>query len=115
MSIDDLDEPEIIYADANDAVRTAFAQRLHNEQLLRNEANALDSILGSMGAGVIVADQDGNFTYFNPAAEKTLGIGQIDAPPEDWPEQCGVFLPDTVTLCPVEQLPLVRAIRGEAV
>ena len=71
MSIDDLDEPEIIYADANAAVWTAFAQHLHGEQLLRNEA-VLDSILGSMGAGVIVADQDGNFTYFNPAAEKTI-------------------------------------------
>jgi light-regulated signal transduction histidine kinase (bacteriophytochrome) len=32
-----------------------------------------------------------------------------------WAERYGVFLPDTVTPCPTDQLPLVRAIRGEAV
>jgi PAS domain S-box-containing protein len=71
------------------------------------------SILDSMGDGIVVADEQGRFLLFNPAAESILGIGRTDLPPEKWAETYGVFFPDTHTPFPYEQMPLLRAIRGE--
>jgi signal transduction histidine kinase len=92
-----------------------------NRQLRQAEARAssdstiLNSIVHSIGDGVVVADETGRFTLFNPAAEHILGVGQTDSAPEEWAQRYGVFLPDAVTPYPTDQLPLVRAIRGEAV
>ncbi len=74
----------------------------------------LQSILESMGDGLIVADRQGRFLLFNPAAERILGMGSRALPPEEWSKAYGVFYPDKTTPFPPEQLPLVRAIRGES-
>jgi PAS domain S-box-containing protein len=71
------------------------------------------SILDSMGDGIVVADMEGRFLLFNPAAERILGIGQTDIPPDRWPETYGVYCLGTGELCPTEKMPLYRAIRGE--
>ncbi|HLN29166.1 MAG TPA: ATP-binding protein [Gemmataceae bacterium] len=99
----------------NEALQTEIAERLRSEQALRDQTRVLTSILGSMGDGVVVADEKGKFTHFNPAAERILGLGLTDSAPEKWAAHYGVYLPDNETLCPTNQLPLVRAFRGEAV
>src|SRR2546426_12416231 len=71
------------------------------------------SILDSMGDGLVVADATGRFLLFNPAAERILGIGLVDASPDDWGRIYGVFHPDRVTPYPAERMPLALAIRGE--
>jgi len=68
-----------------------------------------------MSDGVAVADADGRLRLFNRAAARLLGLGPVDAPPGDWPERYGFREADGVTPFPAERLPLVRAIRGEAV
>ncbi|GMU24847.1 MAG: hypothetical protein AMXMBFR13_49180 [Phycisphaerae bacterium] len=74
----------------------------------------LESILNSIADGVVVADEEGRFLFFNPAAERMTGMGRLDVPPEEWSEQYGCYLPDGVTPFPADQLPLARAIRGES-
>jgi signal transduction histidine kinase len=64
---------------------------------------------------VVVADDQGKFLLFNPAAEQILRIGKTDAPPEEWTQRYGNYLPDMVTPYPAEDLPLARAMRGEVV
>lgn len=88
-------------------------QRVHLE--LRSQSQVLQSILDSMGDGVVVADQHGKFMLFNPAAERILGRGPSDDGPEDWTARYGCFLSDGVTSYPPHQLPLARALRGENV
>ncbi len=63
---------------------------------------------------MIVADQNGKFLLWNPAAERMIGIGPQESLLKVRPALHGVFLPDKVTPCPAEQLPLARAIRGES-
>src|SRR5262249_55930180 len=75
----------------------------------------LRSILSDMGDAVIVADKDGNFLVFNPAAERMFGQGASKTAPAEWPQRYGLYSPDKVTLFPAEQLPLRRSIRGEEV
>ncbi|MGH9369746.1 MAG: ATP-binding protein [Thermoanaerobaculia bacterium] len=81
---------------------------------LQEARGRLASILDSVGEGVVVADRDGKFVVFNPAAERIIGLGAIATDPADWPSTYGVFRPDTVTPFPAEELPLVRAIHGES-
>ena len=67
-----------------------------------------------MGDGVIAADASGAFTIFNPSAERILGIGPIDTTPEKWSDNYGFFFPDRNTPFPADELPLARALKGEA-
>lgn len=97
-------------ADAEERARALAAM----DAEMRKKTRILQSILDSMGEGVTVADAAGKFLLFNRAAEQMLGIGQLDSPPEAWSETYGVFRPDTQQIIPTEDLPLLRAIRGEA-
>lgn len=85
-----------------------------SEQLFRQQ-EILESVLRSIGDGVVVADANGKFLIWNPAATRLMGIGPMDIPPDRWTRTYGVFLADGTSPCPVERLPLVRAIRGESV
>ena len=93
------------------------SQALKDSKLaLESQTRILQSILDSMGDGVVVADTQGKFLVFNPAAREVLGSSRAFAgEPDRWAEHYGLFLSDGVTLCPGEQLPFIRAIRGENV
>src|SRR5205085_7862281 len=75
----------------------------------------LGSILSSMADAVIVADTEGNFLLFNPAAERMFGNGATESTVSEWSQRLEFFLPDRVTPLPPDQLPLARSIRGEEV
>lgn len=70
------------------------------------------AIFDSISDGVIVADEQGNLT-FNQSAERIVG-GKVDTVLEQRTEGYSIFYHDKVTPIPTEELPLVRALRGEA-
>ena len=72
----------------------------------------MQAIFDSISDGVIVADENGHLT-FNKSAERIVG-GRIDTVLERFAEEYSIFYPDTVTPVPAGELPLVRAMRGEA-
>ncbi len=80
----------------------------------RKQRLALETVLHGISDGVVVADERGTFTIFNPAAERTVGMGMTDSAPGEWSDTYGLFLPDKTTVFPPEELPLARAIDGEA-
>ena len=83
-------------------------------QKLQNQVQLTDTIFNSISDGVIAADASGAFTIFNPSAERIIGIGPIDTTPDKWSENYGFFFPDRVTPFPADELPLARALKGEA-
>jgi PAS domain S-box-containing protein len=85
------------------------------EEETRRQKDLLQLILASVADGVVVADTNGKFLLFNQAAERFIGLGAIDASPERWSKQYGAFRADGVTPFPSDELPLVRAMRGENV
>ncbi|MGC2248990.1 MAG: PAS domain S-box protein, partial [Terriglobales bacterium] len=85
-----------------------------SRQALEAKTLTLQSVLDSMSEGLVASDERGKFTIWNPAAEKIVGLGIDDVPTREWNEHYGTYLADTVTLCPPEQNPLARAIRGES-
>lgn len=76
---------------------------------------ALHSILDNLTEGVIVADKDGKFLYFNRVAETILGIGLLDSSPDQWSSLYGCYYPDKTTPFPSPQLPLAQALQGETI
>jgi len=85
------------------------------EKETRRQKELLQLILGSMGDGVVVADENGKFLLFNDSAEQMLGLGATDTTPDEWIDRYGLYHPDTVTPCEPSEVPLARAIRGESV
>src|SRR2546421_706992 len=90
------------------------AELARSEQALRVQTRMFQSVLDSMDEGLVTADENGKFLLWNPAAEKILGMGAMDLSIQEWAPHYGCYLPDAVTPFPTDQLPLVRAIRGEA-
>ena len=82
---------------------------------LREQSHLLSEVVHSIGDGIVVADAEGNFVLFNPSAERIVGLGAVDVPPDQWSDHYGAFYPDGITAIPPEELPLVRAIQGESV
>lgn len=79
---------------------------------LQHEVQLMQAIFDSISDGVIVVDEKGNLT-FNPSAERIVGV-RLDTLPDQWTEEYKIFYPDQVTRIPTEELPLARALRGEA-
>lgn len=83
--------------------------------ILKDKEDLLSSVLSNLADGIIVADQEGRFVFFNPVAESILGIGKRDIGPDEWTEIYGCYYPDKVTPFPAEALPLARALHGEEI
>jgi diguanylate cyclase (GGDEF)-like protein/PAS domain S-box-containing protein len=79
----------------------------------RSQATLLEAILNSIGDGVGVVDENGEFLLHNDAAKSLLGIDEDKGGPENWQEHYGIFAADGSTPFPSTDLPLVRALAGE--
>jgi PAS domain S-box-containing protein len=98
-----------------------ISERKQSETELARSREALEAqtvmfqlVLASMGEGLIAADLQGRFLIFNDAAHELMGRGPEDLPTEQWTPHYKVFLPDGITPYPPDDLPLVRAMRGES-
>lgn len=99
-------------------VEMALAERaeelMRSEHALKKQTRILRSVLDSMGEGVVVCDEDGQLMLNNPAAEQMLGRNMFDVSDQET-RTYRLYLPDTVTPYPEENLPIYRAIVGDLV
>ena len=93
--------------------KEAQLQQTINE--LQRQTHLMETVFNSISDGVIAADENGEFTIFNSTAERIVGIGMLEVPPEQWSNRYGVFFSDKKTLVPFSELPLVCTLRGESV
>jgi diguanylate cyclase (GGDEF)-like protein len=85
-----------------------------SEDSLRTQLRILHGVLESAGDGIVVADEQGELTVFNPAAERLLGAGDARPKPSDWAHTFGLLTPDGSTHFAADELPIARALEGEA-
>ena len=81
---------------------------------LQHRTQRLETILESIGEGVIAADENGDYLTFNSSAKRIIGTYIPDIDLNRRSEEYGLFFPDRVTLFPNADLPLTRAIHGES-
>jgi signal transduction histidine kinase/CheY-like chemotaxis protein/HAMP domain-containing protein len=102
-------------AERTEAAEEHAQEVVRSEQALRRQKNILQSVLDSMVDGVMVVDERGQLLLFNPAAEqiardrfdKPLALSQL--------LKHRFYKQDSVTRYALDELPIVRAIRGEEV
>ncbi len=92
----------------------AAAGRRARSRLERRHARLVSNILESLNDGVIVATPGGTILTANRAATAVAGRGAADVPLSAWSETYGLFKPGSEDMFPPDELPLARAIRGEA-
>ena len=89
-----------------------------SEEALRHQTRLVNSIVTSMADGVIAADENGDLVLYNPAAITLIGEQALHSM-RDADTLAGLgytlFLPDRRTPCATDEMPLVRAVRGQIV
>jgi PAS domain S-box-containing protein len=90
-------------------------ERRQAEEALRREHAFLRAALETIEEGVAACDDRGLLTYFNRALSEMHGLPAEPLPPSEWPRRYQLYRPDGKTLFRPEELPLIRALRGEQV
>jgi PAS domain S-box-containing protein len=79
----------------------------------RRLAEILDNTINSMADSVLVGDRNCNIVLCNLSAQRLMNVA-AGMSPEQWTYRQETFAADGVTPMPLEQRPLMRAVRGEA-
>jgi CheY-like chemotaxis protein/signal transduction histidine kinase len=96
------------------ALIEAFESKEHAEREARDQTHLFRAVLDNIDEGVVAADRDGRFLLWNAAAETITGSDANGATSStEWAKAYGLYRPDQVSPMPNDELPLVRALRGE--
>ena len=79
----------------------------------RDQAQLLEAIFESMDAGVVVLGSERQLLLSNAKSVELMGAGLEVERTDEWSRNHGTFYPDRRTLIPGDQLPIMRALRGE--
>ena len=72
----------------------------------------METVFESMEEGVIVVDENADVLFFNAGAAKIGGTGNPNPDVNQWALMHGIYRPDKETHLPVEENPLMLAMRG---
>jgi len=102
------------------AARTAeleeqVAEAIRIRQQLEEKQELLDAVLESIDIGVVACDADGHLTLFNRTARDFHGLDLKSVSPSDWSQYYSLHHVDGRTPMAVDEVPLVRALKGEVV
>lgn len=102
--------------DLNTDLQQEVTRRRATEATLRESEQRLVQLLEGIPVGVFVMDAQGRPYYANQAAQNILGKGIApDVAVPELSEVYQVYRADSSVLYPSEQLPILRALRGEQV
>jgi diguanylate cyclase (GGDEF)-like protein/PAS domain S-box-containing protein len=91
------------------------SERLQTRQQLEEKQEMLDAVLESIDVAVVACDAIGNLTLFNRTARAVHGLDLKNIAPLDWPRYYSLYHADGRTPLAMDEVPLVRALRGEVV
>lgn len=102
------------HTDVTDAILTVDDLE-RNAVDLRDHATFLETLVETMGSGVVVCDRDRNTIVFNPAAETTLDTRLTRTVPQSWPVGFSMMDPATGRRLRLDEMPMSRALHGDTV
>ena len=81
---------------------------------LQRQNELMETVFESISDGVIAIDDRGKYLIFNSSAKQIIGRYEPGTPLDRRSEVYGLFRPGGKTRFPSNELPLTRALRGEA-
>ena len=82
---------------------------------LIQESEFLNAILESIDDGIVACNADGELNLFNKATREFHGLPEKTMPADELADYYGLFKADGVSKMTQEDIPLLRALRGEDV
>ena len=98
-----------------EALQREIDERLRVEALLKQERGFLQTLLDNADAGIVACDENGVLTVFNRTSREFHGVPVTPIHSEHWAEQFDLYRSDGKTPLPEDEIPLLRALRGETV
>ena len=99
----------------NEQLQQKVKELEQTQATIQNKEQFLQTLLNNVSDGIAACDREGRITQFNPACKKLFGLPQKSLPSEQWSKHYRVYYPDGETLVKTEDLPLIRAFKGETV
>jgi diguanylate cyclase (GGDEF)-like protein/PAS domain S-box-containing protein len=117
FALDDVGRVNQVIGIATDVtnLKATEARLEKSEELLADRVRVLEGVLASAAEGIVVADENGLFSVFNPAARRIVGGGPELGDRAYENQTYALLNPTTREPFPNAELPLGRAVRGEAV
>lgn len=95
-------------------VEERTADLLRSRDDLARQSQLLESVVNNMGDGLMAIRSDGSVILVNDTAMRIFGATQAPDSASEDTANYGFFLDDGVTPYASEQLPVIRALRGES-
>ena len=92
-----------------------ISEHIRLQQQMEEKQKLLDAVLESIDVGVVACDAVGNLSLFNRSAREFHGADLKPLPPAEWPQHYSLFHADGLTAMTMDEVPLVRALKGEVV
>jgi diguanylate cyclase (GGDEF)-like protein/PAS domain S-box-containing protein len=96
-------------------IHLVVATMSRHEQTLRQEREFLHAVVENVDAGVLACDAEGVVTLINEAARRLHGIPVETTAEEHVSARYGLLRPDGSGLLAPQDVPMIRALRGEHV
>ena len=96
----------------NEVRKDEIAELKADKATVQDQIKLMETVLDSLGEGVAATDLEGKSLLANRAVQRIIGMGPRGESPEEWSETYGTFYPDKVTMIPVTELPLYKAMQG---
>ena len=94
---------------------SAALETRRQDRHAEDRESTLAQLLESMPDGVVTCDASGLLGEFNLAARDWHGVDPRALPPQEWASHFDLYRPDGEVLLPTDEIPLLRALRGEHV
>jgi PAS domain S-box-containing protein len=91
-----------------------FARLRRSQREMLKQRELLQNVLDNASEGITVANEKAELALMNPAAERMKVQFPLELNEQNWRDAPAMFLPDKVTPLTPDQVPLVRAVRGES-
>ncbi|WP_051336112.1 PAS domain-containing protein [Aquimarina latercula] len=97
-------------------MHTSDISKLKKAEAINEERKVfLEAILDSVNVGIVSCDQNGKLTLFNNATKKWHGLPVRSIPITELSQHYGLYKRDGVTPLKEEEIPLLKALKGEEV
>ncbi len=110
--IHDQKASQVALTQSNEHLEKLVQQR--TAELVR-EHRFLEAVLENVADGIIACDAHGKLKLDNRAMRESQNVLEETLAPEQWASHYSLYCADGVTPMTVEQIPLLRALRGEQV